>query len=779
MLPLGWNRTISAVGLIVSLLLLNPFGSVSLATDRPDFVVTSVSDGPASALPGDTFTLNVVVTNQGTAPANATASLTQIQTKFFLVSGTTKKNLKGVDLVDLPVAVGQSITHNGIVVSVYSDTLPGDYTLQACADGGGDVSEGDESNNCNSPVSGGAITIAQAPDLIISSISNPSPSTAGQGQPITAKDTVKNASSVDGLHQTLTKYYLVSTIDGSRTGLKLPSPNVLVPALKHGQTFTEAHTVTIDPETIPGVYQLEACADGGRAEAETDENDNCATSSGKITVTAVPNLKVTSVSVQGAPLTVAPGDSLAITAVVANPNQAAAKTSTMKFALVDPVSGNWVKNLNGNQSTPAVNAGSSVTVQQTVTVFSDTLSGTYLVQACADAPKPGVIIETLESDNCGNSTAAVTVHGVTASNANLVVTSVTPPLTNAFPGDTFSVTALVQNKGTDPAPASTTSFILTNTKTGAKKNLKGGQSVPALAPGESQGPVATISVYSDTLPGIYTMQACADGAKAIAESSESDNCANATGTLTVNAVPNLIVSSISNPPSAAALGGTFNATDQVKNTSSADAGATHTKFYLLSAADGKTRKDMKGSQAVPQLIGGHTFSSPTSVTVRDDTVTGTYRLQACANATATDNVTESSEDDNCLTSSGTIHITGKPDLTVTSVAIQNAPLTVVRGGAVTITTDLLNQGEGDAIAVTLKYFLVDGSGAAVTNLNGTQAVSALRSGAGTSYKKTVTVFTSTPVGTYNVQACVDSTDVVDEASETNNCLTTSTTVTVQ
>jgi hypothetical protein len=65
------------------------------------------------------------------------------------------------------------------------------------------------------------------------------------------------------------------------------------------------------------------------------------------------------------------------------------------------------------------------------------------------------------------------------------------------------------------------------------------------------------------------------------------------------------------------------------------------------------------------------------------------------------------------------------------------------------------------------------------NLYGTQAVTALRSGASTTYTKAVTVFNSTPLGTYNVQACVDSTDVVSEVSELNNCLTTSTMVTVQ
>src|SRR5262249_28251065 len=152
------------------------------------------------------------------------------------------------------------------------------------------------------------------------------------------------------------------------------------------------------------------------------------------------------------------------------------------------------KNLNGIQSIPSVNGGGSVDVQKTVSLYSDTASGTYVVQACADSGK--VVTELFESNNCEESTATVTVQGVTASNADLVVTSVAPPPATASPGDTFSVTAVVKNQGTEAAPATTTSFILTNTSTGRTKNLKGSQSVPGLGPGESRGPAATISVYS-------------------------------------------------------------------------------------------------------------------------------------------------------------------------------------------------------------------------------------------------------------------------------------------
>ena len=42
----------------------------------------------------------------------------------------------------------------------------------------------------------------------------------------------------------------------------------------------------------------------------------------------------------------------------------------------------------------------------------------------------------------------------------------------------------------------------------------------------------------------------------------------------------------------------------------------------------------------------------------------------------------------------------------------------------------------------------------------------------------MTVFNTTPAGTYVVQACADSLDILDEASELNNCAKTTATVTV-
>jgi len=766
----------SAAAFFAGVLLLSPWGAVSIAADRPDFAVTAIGNPPATAVPGDSFTVSVTVTNLGLGAAVPTASVTTAVTKFYLVAGSTKKNLKFVQTIPLPFAAGATQTDD-VTVGVYSDTVPGTYTLQACGDGDGDFSEATESNNCKTAAA--SIVVQDVPDLIISSLSNP-PSSGLQGQPITVKDTVKNLGKVSA-DPTVTKYYLISTVDGSKHDLKLPSPNVPTPLLKSGQTYTEQQVVVIRPETEPGTFRLQACANPDGVEPERDENNNCLTANGIITVAAVPDLIITSVDVDGAPLTAFPNDPLSITAVVRNDGGAkAAKSTTLKFTLVNTVTG-VEKNLNGSATVPTLDPETEILVSASPKIYSDTLSGDYKVRICADSGK--VLAEALESNNCADAPGTVTVQGVAQTNADLVVIDVPNPPAHALPGAPLMLTATVKNQGTENAAASLTTFYLVNTSTGAKKNVKNpstsaGLPTPSIAPGdEVTPPAAQFSVYGDTLAGTYVLQGCADGGKGIVEAIEGNNCANSVGTITIDKAPNLVVPSIGNPPASALLGSILKVSNGVKNVGQAPAGPSTTKYYLVSSIDG-SRTDLKGPATTPNVIAlnaGQVVNDVQNLTIRaTDTAPGTYRVQACADGKH--DVVESNEDDNCLTSSGTVRVTGLPDLVVTAVSVQNAPLTVARGGSLNITVSLKNVGEGDAAASTTKFLLVN---AGVTqNLNGTVAAPLLRGNTTNTVTKAVFVLTSTPVGTYAVRACADSLDVVVEASEAN-CLDTGVVVTVQ
>ena len=127
---------------------------------------------------------------------------------------------------------------------------------------------------------------------------------------------------------------------------------------------------------------------------------------------------------------------------------------------------------------------------------------------CRPAPIPRrASPRAVESNNCGLADGVLTVLGPSAGHSDLVVTAVTDPPATALPSASFQIAATVKNQGTDPAPATTTSFYLVNTSTGIKKSLKGGQSVPALAPGASDSSVVTITLFSDTIAATYFVQA--------------------------------------------------------------------------------------------------------------------------------------------------------------------------------------------------------------------------------------------------------------------------------
>jgi hypothetical protein len=495
-------------------------------------------------------------------------------------------------------------------------------------------------------------------------------------------------------------------------------------------------------------------------------------------VTVVPNLPVTLDAGTG---------TLTISAVVKNQGTVNAVASTMKFVLVKTPAALGNRNLKGTQVVPAVNSGETQNVPATiVTVDDDTASGTYNVQACVDSLK--VVPEISDGNNCFPAPGIVTVNGVAQSSADLIVTSVTKSVANAVAGDSFTVHATVMNIGSGPAIATQTKFNLVST-TGTPptiKKLKGLQDVGPLVAGASGGLAVTVEVYGDTAPGIYKVQACADGItpKVLAETNEDNNC-NTTGKITISEPPNLTITAVTcSPVSSCATsvgqGQTFTVTSTVKNVGTVPATtAFSVKYNLVSTADGK-RTDLKGSGSVNVTLDpNQTFSQDQTVKVRGETPPGTFRVEACADSGKI--VSETNEDDNCNTSTGVLTVTPMPDLTVTSLTVPSPQASVVRGTTFVVNSTVKNQGAGSAGPSTTKFKLVPSGVASLPKtLGGTQAVPALGAGATQPSPTTVTVtvpLTTLP-GVYVVQACADSAKTVAETSDSNNCTTSVGTVKV-
>ena len=126
--------------------------------------------------------------------------------------------------------------------------------------------------------------------------------------------------------------------------------------------------------------------------------------------------------------------------------------------------------------------------------------------------------------------------GLAQAKPDLVVTSLTPPPATAVAGASFAVTANVKNQGTAAAGASITRFVLVSTPGGAvRKTLSGTQAIPALAAAASSAPAVTLKIFSDTLPGKYVLEACANRADvAVPESITTNNCFQTTAQITVS-----------------------------------------------------------------------------------------------------------------------------------------------------------------------------------------------------------------------------------------------------
>lgn len=284
----------------------------------------------------------------------------------------------------------------------------------------------------------------------------------------------------------------------------------------------------------------------------------------------------------------------------------------------------------------------------------------------------------------------------------------------------------------------------------------------------SGGPYASVSSsvagtsYVDTL--LANGQTYYYVVSAVSGTSESANSAQ------VSATPNgvdLVEKVVGNPPAVAASGGSFSATDTVRNQGAAAAGASATRYYL-SADQQKSGEDvlLVGSRSVPSLAAGQTSSGSATVTIPSSMPLGTYYLLACADELNA--VAESNETNNCLTSAATVKVT-HPDLVET--AVSNPPATAARGGTFKVTDTVKNQGPVTAGASATRYYLSQDQQKSSTDvlLSGSRSVPSLTAGKTSRASVTVGILAATAPGTYYLLACADDLGAVAELDETNNC----------
>ena len=126
------------------------------------------------------------------------------------------------------------------------------------------------------------------------------------------------------------------------------------------------------------------------------------------------------------------------------------------------------------------------------------------------------------------------------------------------------------------------------------------------------------------------------------------------------ALPDLVVTGVSNPPQTAAAGSKFLVNDNSVNVGAASAPASTTRFYLSKdASKGAGDILLAPGRAVPELspngqAGNLSFGS-TLVTVPPSTAAGVYRVLACADDLNA--VKETVETNNCTAAFASVQVT--------------------------------------------------------------------------------------------------------------------------
>ena len=374
----------------------------------------------------------------------------------------------------------------------------------------------------------------------------------------------------------------------------------------------------------------------------------------------------------------------------------------------------------------------------------------------------GGTVSVMSNATSGTSTIAASGTGVTTGLPDLVVSALTGPAT-ATPGGSLTLADTTRNQGPGAAAASETRFFWsTNSTYDAADVALGSRAVPALAAAASSGPVSTtLTVPAGAGTGSYYVLAVADGAGAIAESSETNNKKSLGVRISVTSGPDLIVSALTGP-AATVPGATLTLLETTKNQGTLAAGPTATTLVWSTNTTYDPADVPLGTRSVPALTAGAS-SGPVAraVTVPAGLGTGTYYVLAVADATS--GVAETLETNNRKY----LAVTIGPDLIVSAFT---GPSTVAPGSRTTFSATTKNQGLIAAGTSVTKFFWSTDAVYDASDVDlGSLYVPALA--AGESYGpiiKDLMAPAGAGVGTYYIIAVADATGLLTEASETNN-----------
>lgn len=347
----------------------------------PDLLVSAFIV-PAAAAAGQTLSVTDTTKNQGAGAALASTTRYHLSSDSALDASDVQLGSR-----DVPALAAGASNTGSVALAIPPDTSTGTWYLIAEADGTEALTETSETNNL------AVRAVRIGPDLVVSALS--APSASGAGQNVTITETTRNQGA-GAAQPSVTRYYLSTNSTLDAADVLLASRDI--PLLNAGASDAATTVASVPLDTAPGTWYFLARVDATETVIETLETNNLSSRLVRIG----PDLVISSVSASSS---VAAGQSLTITDTTRNQGAAPAEASVTHYFLSTNSTLDAADVPLGSRDVPALGAGASNSASTALTIPAGTAPGTWYLIAKADAP--GSIAESIETNNTAARTLQV------------------------------------------------------------------------------------------------------------------------------------------------------------------------------------------------------------------------------------------------------------------------------------------------------------------------------------------------------------------------------------
>ena len=372
-------------------------GSQLLFPNPPDLEIRDVDVSDDEVEPGDRFTIEATIRNNGPGASAATEIFF-----YYRKSDEDTPRVAGSGKRNVP-SLRQRGSHT-VSLSVEAPMTPGDYEYGAILPNDVDILNNTRHED---------VEVTSSPDLIVESISA-NRSTVDPGERFTLEATVRNQGIGEPARNATLRYYRSRDANITESDTEVGNDTIARSNLDTNDTTQRSESITAPIE--PGVYYYGACVD---LRFESNTVNNCS-SAVAITVreTGPSDLIVSTPTLSVS--TLAPGQPLTLTATVRNQGIGPAPATTLRGYLSSNANISDVDTEVGDVAIGFLASGATQTVQLSVDV--PVMAGTYYYGICVEETPN----ESNTVNNCSTGVA-------------LTVENLAPVAVGTFPAQTLVV----------------------------------------------------------------------------------------------------------------------------------------------------------------------------------------------------------------------------------------------------------------------------------------------------------------------------------------------------